>query len=48
MEFENVIIFESTSGVYPFFDKKTPEEVRESVRFFYVAMTKAKKRLHIT
>ena len=48
IEFENVIIFEVTDGVYPFFDKKTPEEIRESARLFYVAMTGAKKRLHIT
>lgn len=48
LEFENVIIFEATDGVYPFFDKKTPEEIRESARLFYVAMTRAKKRLHIT
>lgn len=48
LEFENVIIYEATDGVYPFFDKKTPEEIRESARLFYVAMTRAKKRLHIT
>ena len=48
LEFENVIIFEATDGVYPFFDKKTPEEIRESARLFYVAMTRAKIRLHIT
>lgn len=47
LEFENVIIFEATDGVYPFFDKKTPEEIRESARLFYVAMTRAKIRLHI-
>lgn len=47
-EFENAIIFKATNGVYPFFDKKTPEEIRESARLFYVAMTRAKKRLHIT
>lgn len=35
LEFENVIIFEATDGVYPFFDKKTPEEIRESARLFY-------------
>lgn len=40
LEFENVIIFEATDGVYPFFDKKTPEEIRESARLFYVAMTR--------
>ena len=42
-----MIIFEATDGVYPFFDKKTPEEIRESARLFYVAMTRAKIRLHI-
>lgn len=30
------------------FNKKIPEEIRESARLFYVAMTRAKKRLHIT
>ena len=45
LEFENVIIFEATDGVYPFF---APEEIRESARLFYVAMTRAKKSLHIT
>ncbi len=48
LEFENVIIFEATDGVYLFFDKKTPEEIRESARLFYVAMTRVRKRLHIT
>ncbi len=48
LEFDNVIIFEATNGVYSFFDKKTPEEIRDSARLFYVAMTRAKIRLHIT
>lgn len=48
LEFEDVIIFEATDDVYPFFDKKTPEEIKKSVRLFYVAMIRAKKRLHIT
>ncbi|WP_278971118.1 3'-5' exonuclease [Phocaeicola barnesiae] len=39
LKFENVIIFEATDGVYPFFDKKTPEEIRESARLFYATMT---------
>lgn len=30
------------------FPEKTPEDIRESVRLLYGAMTKAKKRLHIT
>jgi len=34
--------------MYPFFDKKTPEAIRESARLFDVAMTRAKKYLHIT
>ena len=40
LEFDNLIIFEATDGVYPFFDKKTPEEIRESARLFYVAVTR--------
>lgn len=47
LEFENVIVFEATDGIYPFIDKKTPEEIRESAGLLYVAMNRAKKRLHI-
>ena len=48
LEFENVILFEATDGVYPFFAHKTLEEKQESARLFYVAMTRAKKRLLVT
>lgn len=47
LEFENVIVFEATDGIYPFIDKKTPEEIRESAGLLYVAMNREKKRLHI-
>lgn len=48
LEFENVIIFEANDGVYPFFGDKSPERIKESARVFYVAMSRAKKRLLIT
>ena len=31
LEFKNVIIFEATDSVYPFFDKKTPEKIRRTI-----------------
>ena len=45
LEFDNVIVFEATDGVYPFFAKNTTYEVKESARLFYVAMSRARKRL---
>ena len=48
LEFESVIVFESTDGVYPFFAKNSPEDIKESARLFYVALSRAKKRLYIT
>lgn len=48
LEFETIIVFESTDGVYPFFAKNSPEDIKESARLFYVALSRAKKRLYIT
>ena len=48
LEFESVIVFESTDGVYPFFAKSSAEDIKESARLFYVALSRAKKRLYIT
>ena len=48
LEFESVIVFESTDGVYPFFARTSLEDIRESARLFYVALSRAKKRLYIT
>ncbi len=47
LEFENIIIFEATEGVYPLFSETKIEKKEESARLFYVAMTRAKKRLLI-
>ena len=48
LEFETVILFEATDGVYPHFARTTPEDIKESARLFYVGLTRAKKRLYIT
>ena len=48
LEFDNVIVFEASDGVYPFFAKKTTDEIKESARLFYVALSRAKKRLCLT
>lgn len=47
LEFDNVIIFEAADDVYPFYNRRRPEDFAESARLFYVAMTRAKKRLVI-
>ena len=47
LEFENIIIFEATEGVYHLFSETKIEKKEESARLFYVAMTRAKKRLLI-
>ena len=47
LEFENVIVFNAIDGVYPFFNSKTVEEQKEDARKFYVAISRAKKRLCI-
>ncbi|MDD3773639.1 MAG: 3'-5' exonuclease, partial [Weeksellaceae bacterium] len=47
-EFDNVIIPECVDGIYPHFFSKTDEEKKEDARVFYVAITRAKKRLILT
>jgi len=47
-EFDNVIIPECVDGIYPHFLSKTDEEKKEDARIFYVAMTRAKKKLFFT
>lgn len=47
-EFDNVIIPECVEGIYPHFFSKTCEEKKEDARVFYVAITRAKKRLFLT
>ncbi len=48
LEFDNVILVEATSNNYPSFNSKTDEEKAEDARIFYVALTRAKKRIHIS
>lgn len=48
LEFDNVIVAESTDSTYPSWASKTKEDILEDARAFYVAMTRTKKRLHIT
>lgn len=48
LEFDNVIITETTDSTYPSWASKTKEEITEDARALYVALTRAKKRIYIT
>lgn len=48
LEFETVIIYNAVDGTYPFFMNKDFEKIQEDKRLFYVAMSRAKKRLFIS
>ena len=48
LEFENVIVPECVSDVYPSWASKTEEEKKEDARTLYVALSRAMKRLIIT
>ena len=47
LEFDNVIIFEAADGRYPNAYNKTKQQDEEDARKFYVAMSRAKRRLFI-
>lgn len=47
LEFEKVIIIDANEGVMPHHKAVLPMDVEEERRLFYVAMTRAKKRLYI-
>ena len=47
LEFDNVIITGAVEGNYPFYNSRTVEEQMEDARKFYVALTRAKKRIFI-
>ena len=47
LEFDNVIIFDATDGRYPNAYNKTKQQDEEDARKFYVAMSRAKRRLFI-
>lgn len=48
LEYEAVFIIEGNEGVVPYKKAQTEEEIEEERRLFYVAMTRAKKRLIIS
>ena len=48
LEYEVVFVIESNEGVTPYKKAGTPEELEEERMLFYVAMTRAKKKLFIT
>lgn len=45
LEFDNVLIYNVSSGVFPHYRSKTPDE---DARVLYVGMSRAKKRIYIT
>ena len=48
LEFDNVIIFDAVDGRYPnFYNQNNERLLAEDKRKFYVAMTRAKKRLYV-
>lgn len=49
LEFDNIIIFDAADDRYPgFFSKNNPVLLAEDARKFYVAMTRAKKRILVS
>lgn len=49
LEFDNVIVFDAVEGRYPnYFHQNNANMVAEDARKFYVAMTRAKKRLYVS
>ncbi len=49
LEFDNVLIFDAVDGRYPNFYTRTDErQTSEDARKFYVAMTRAKRRLFVS
>ncbi len=48
LEFDNVILFDATSDRYPNFFSKTTAMIDEDKRKFYVAMTRARRRVIVT
>ena len=47
LEFDNVIVFDAVAGRYPNYHNTHPRQDAEDARKFYVAMSRAKKRLII-
>lgn len=47
LEFDNVIVFDAVDGRYPNFFNKSEKRDAEDARKFYVALSRAKKRLYV-
>ena len=48
LEFDHVIVYDACDGRYPnYFDKGQPDRESEDARLFYVAISRAKRRLTI-
>ena len=48
LEFDNVIIFDAVEGRYPnYYNQSNPALLAEDARKFYVAMSRAKRRLYV-
>ena len=47
LEFDNVIVFDAADGRYPNAFNKNKKQDEEDARKFYVAMSRAKRRLYI-
>ena len=48
LEFDNVIVSSVSKEVYPFYNSKTDDAQKEDARKFYVAISRAKRRLYIS
>lgn len=47
LEFDEVFLFDVNEGIVPYHKAMLPSEIEEERRLLYVAMTRAKRRLHI-
>ena len=49
LEFDNVVVFDAVEDRYPsFFNRDNPTGIAEDARKFYVALTRAKRRLYVS
>ena len=49
LEFDNVIVFDAVDDRYPsYFNRDNPAGIAEDARKFYVAITRAKRRLYVS